>query len=100
MSVNEPFSGLQIWNLACSLVLPKGMRRPNIEVEIQKIIFWNSLLQMQVQFVCKDLFLILTDQGGIREVRLVEDQAERFCCFEAEISLIQYSWLTNDQSKG
>ena len=32
---------------------------------------------MQVQFVCKDLILILTDQGDIREVRLVEDQAEK-----------------------
>ena len=97
MSVNEPLRGLQIWNLACSLVLPKGTRRPNIEVEIKKIIFWNSLLQMQVQFVCKDLILILTDQGDIREVRLVEDQAERFGASKLKYSLSNSIFMTGHQ---
>ena len=30
------FMGLKIWNLACSLVLPKGTRMQKIEVDIQK----------------------------------------------------------------
>ena len=36
MGGNEPFMGLQVWNLTCSVVLPKGTHMPTIEVEIKK----------------------------------------------------------------
>ena len=36
-------------------------------------------------FVSCDLFLIFTDQGDIREVRLVKECAESFCSIKTEI---------------